>query len=311
MTVNADIAEFLARLPAAQPASLDDIRTETDRALVALQGPLEAVDRVEDIAADGPTPDVIIPVRGYWPAATRKGEKLPAIVFAHAGGWCLVSLDTYDNPCRALANATGCAVFSVGYRLAPEHPYPLPLEDFYKALCWIVEHADRFAIDATRVVVAGDSAGGNLAAAAALLARDRQGPAIAHQLLIYPALDVDFDTPSYREFADGYYLTRETMKFCWDAYLGQLRTAPPVYATPLRADVSGLPSATIMVSQYDPVRSEGEAYARRLQESGVPATLILLEGMIHACIHMIGVAPHAQILLARAGQEVRRKFALP
>ena len=231
------------------------------------------------------------------------------MVFAHAGGWCLVSLNTYDNPCRALANATGCVVFSAGYRLAPEHPYPLPLEDFYKALCWVVDHADRFEIDANRVVIAGDSAGGNLAAAAALLARDRQGPAIAHQLLIYPALDANFDTPSYKEFADGYYLTRDTMQFCWETYVGQQLSAPPVYAAPLRADVSGLPSATIMVNEFDPLRSEGEAYARKLRENGVPASLIFLEGMIHACIHMLGVTPNAKVLFVRAGEEIRRKFA--
>ena len=308
MTIDADIAAFLARLPATQPASLEDVRAETDRALMSMQGELEAVDRIEDIHVEGP--DVVIPVRAYWPAGVRKGEKLPAIVFAHAGGWCLVSLQAYDNPCRALANASGCVVLSVGYRLAPEYPYPVPLEDFYCAFCWLAEHADQLEIDRNRIAVGGDSAGGNLAAAAALLARDRGGPRIAHQLLLYPALDTDFGTASYEEYADGYYLTRDTMKFCWSAYLGGQLSAPPSYATPLRADVSDLPPVTIMINEYDPLRSEGEAYARKLQENGVPTTLILLEGMVHACIHMLGIAPAAKVLFESCRQEMRQKLGV-
>ncbi|UTD29530.1 alpha/beta hydrolase [Bradyrhizobium sp. WD16] len=308
MTIDADIAAFLARMPTTRPASLDELRSNTDRALMSMQGVLEAVDRIEDIAVEGDEPDVVVPVRAYWPAGTKKGEKQPAIVFAHAGGWCLVSLEAYDNPCRALANATGCVVVSVGYRLAPEHPYPVPLEDFYRAFCWVADHAGELGIDGHRIAIAGDSAGGNLAAAVALLARDRRGPSIAHQLLFYPAVDTDLDTASYEEFADGYYLTRDTMRFCWDAYLGGQMSTPPLYAATLRADVSGLPPATIMVNEYDPLRSEGEAYARKLQEGGVPAKLILLQGMVHACMHMLGVAPAAKALFVHAGREMRQKF---
>jgi len=222
----------------------------------------------------------------------------------------LCSLEAYDNPCRALANATGCVVFSVGYRLAPEHPYPVPLEDFYRALCWVADRADRLAIDKDRIAVAGDSAGGNLAAAAALLARDRHGPSIAHQLLIYPAVDTDLDTPSYTQFGDGYYLTRDMMRLCWEDYLGGRLPAPPVYAAPLRANLSRLPSATIMVNEFDPLRSEGEAYARKLRDAGAPAELILLEGMVHACIHMLGVAPAGGALFVHAGRAIRQRFGL-
>lgn len=308
MTIDADIAALLARLPTAQPASLDSLRSDVDRALMSMQGALEAIERIDDLTVEGDEPSVVVPVRAYRPAGTKKDEKPPAIVFAHAGGWRLCSLDAYDNPCRALANATSCVVFSVGYRLAPEHPYPVPLEDFYRAFCWVADRADQLEIDRHHIAVAGDSAGGNLAAAAALLARDRRGPPIAHQLLFYPAVDTDLDTPSYREFADGYYLTRDTMKLCWDDYLGGRLSAPPIYAAPLRAELSGLPSATIMVNEYDPLRSEGEAYARKLRDNGVPAKLILLEGMVHACMHMLGVAPAAGALFVHAGREIRRIF---
>ncbi|WP_104665345.1 alpha/beta hydrolase fold domain-containing protein [Ensifer adhaerens] len=308
MPVDANIAAFLARLPATQPGTLGEMRAETDRALIAMQGPSEPVDHIDDLVVAGDDLDVSIPVRAYWPAGANRESNPPAMVFAHAGGWCLVSLDAYDNPCRALANATGCVIFSVGYRLAPEHPYPAPLDDVYCVLRWVADHAERLGVDGDRIVIAGDSAGGNLAAASAMLARDRGGPPIAQQLLLYPPVDTDLETASYQEFAGGYYLSRDAMKFCWGAYLGDRVAAPPVYAAPLRGDLSGLPPATIMVSEYDPLRSEGEAYARKLQECGVPTTLIVLEGMIHACIHMLGITPAAGAIFANAGRQLRSKF---
>ncbi|MBD9544850.1 alpha/beta hydrolase [Ensifer sp. ENS04] len=308
MPVDANIATFLAGLPATQPGTLDEMRAETDRALIAMQGPSEPVSQIEDLVVAGDDPDVSIPVRAYWPAGAKWGGKPPAMVFAHAGGWCLVSLDAYDNPCRALANATGCVVFSVGYRLAPEHPYPAALDDVYRALCFVADHSERLGVDRNRIVIAGDSAGGNLAAATAMLARDRSGPPIAQQLLMYPPVDTDLETASYQEFADGYYLTRDAMKFCWGAYLGDRVTTPPVYAAPLRGDLSSLPPATIMVSEYDPLRNEGESYARKLDACGVPTTLIVLEGMVHACIHMLGITPAAKAIFANAGRELRLKL---
>jgi acetyl esterase len=305
VTIDSDIAELLRSLPSTQPASLEELRVETDRGLLAMQGALEPVERVENIHPDG-----LVRMRAYWPVTEQRGGRLPAVVFAHAGGWCLVSLDTYDNPCCALANATGCVVVSVDYRLAPEYPYPAPLEDFYRAVSWVADHADQLGIDPSRIVVAGDSAGGNLAAGVALLSRDRKGPAIAHQLLMYPPLDVDFNTPSYGEFAEGYYLTRDAMKFCWQAYLGDQLSRPPIYAAPLRADLGGLPPATILVNEFDPLLSEGEAFAQRLEEAGVSTKLVRLEGMIHACIHMLGIASAARSLFVHAGREIRHQFGL-
>ena len=158
---------------------------------------------------------------------------LPALVYAHGGGWFLCSLELYDNPCRALANATGCMVLSVDYRLAPEHKFPVPVEDFYCALRWVCEQAGMLGVDPARIAVGGDSAGGNLAAAAAIMARDRGGPRIAHQLLCYPVLDHSFSTDSYRAYGQNFFLTEETMRYCWFTYL--LNEQDGDYASPLRA----------------------------------------------------------------------------
>lgn len=209
------------------------------------------------------------------------------MLFAHGGGWCLGSLALYDRPCQALANATGRVILSVDYRLAPEYPFPQPLEDVYRALCWVAQQAPQLGIDAKRLAVGGDSAGGNLAAAVALLARDRGGPHIERQLLLYPALSREMTTKSYCEFAEGYFLTRDAMVFCWQQYLAQRRDpgAEPLHAATLR----GLPPATILSCEYDPLR-----------EAGVPVRCERLPGMVHACIHMLGLTPAARRLFELA-----------
>lgn len=222
------------------------------------------------------------------------------MLFAHGGGWCLGSLALYDRPCQALANATGRVILSVDYRLAPEYPFPRPLEDVYQALCWVAQQAPQLGIDAQRLAVGGDSAGGNLAAAVALLARDRGGPHIERQLLLYPALSREMATTSYREFAEGHFLTRNAMVFCWQQYLAQRRDpgAEPLHAATLR----GLPPATILSCEYDPLRDEAEQYAQRLREAGVPVRCERLPGMVHACIHMLGLTPAARRLFELAGE---------
>ena len=312
MSLDPLIAAYLAQTSnAAPPATLDALRAATDAGLRQLHGPLEAVADVRDHSVPGVLPeDPALRVRAYRPAGTDPGSTLTAIVFAHGGGWCLGSLELYDNPCRALANATGCAVFSVDYRLAPEHKFPVPLDDFYRARCWVARQAAALGIAADQLIVAGDSAGGNLAAAAALLARERGGPVLAHQLLLYPALDHAFDTASYHAFADGYSLTREAMRFCWSTYLTGADDGASALASPLRAaSVAGLPPATVLVCAYDPLHDEGVAYAQRLFESGVAADCVSLPGMIHACIHMLGLAPAARGLFDAAGAAIRRRFA--
>ena len=312
MALDPLIADFLAKLPpAGGPAvSLDALRAAGEVQLRLLHGPLVPVADVQThsvLSSDGHS----IRIRAYTPA-TPSSEPLPAIVYAHGGGWFRCSLDLYDNPCRALAHATGCVVLSVDYRLAPENKFPIPLHDYYAALCWAASHADELGIDRTRLVAGGDSSGANLAAAATLRARDdARGPAIAHQLLLYPPLDSAMSSTSYREFATGYFLTRSTMEFCWSTYLNDKADGDSPWASPLRAaSLANLPSATILVCEYDPLRDEGEAYARRLDEAGVATECHRLDGMVHACIHMLGVTPGAHRLFELAGSSLRRSLNL-
>ncbi|HEJ6966570.1 TPA: alpha/beta hydrolase [Serratia marcescens] len=298
MPLDERIAAFLtASADAPPPASLAEMRAATETGLRQLQGEAEPSGGVRDftvVAADG----YRIALRAYLPAGGNRAAAQPAMLFAHGGGWCLGSLALYDRPCQALANATGRVILSVDYRLAPEYPFPQPLEDVYRALCWVAQQAPQLGIDAKRLAVGGDSAGGNLAAAVALLARDRGGPHIERQLLLYPALSREMTTKSYCEFAEGYFLTRDAMVFCWQQYLAQRRDpgAEPLHAATLR----GLPPATILSCEYDPLRDEAEQYAQRLREAGVPVRCERLPGMVHACIHMLGLTPAARRLFELA-----------
>lgn len=295
MPLDHAIARFLADSPAAEShLTLAQLREATDAALISQQG--EAASnghgRVFTLpAADG----YAIPIRVYIPAGLENRTQRPAMVFAHGGGWCLGSLMAWETPCRKLAEATGCVIFSVGYRLAPEHKFPVPLEDVYSALCQIAQQADALGLDPQRISIGGDSAGGNLAAAACLLARDRAGPAIFHQLLLYPALDAALDTPSSYTYAQGFGLTRDVMHFCWQNYLRDDEDAVNGYASPaMSASLAGLPPATIRVCEYDPLRDEGERYAQRLKEEGVEVRFAQLDGMIHGCMHMTGITRAAE-----------------
>ncbi|HEJ6998409.1 TPA: alpha/beta hydrolase [Serratia marcescens] len=298
MPLDERIAAFLtASADAPPPASLAEMRVAAETGLRRLQGEAEPSGGVRDftvVAADG----YRIALRAYLPAGGNRAAAQPAMLFAHGGGWCLGSLALYDRPCQALANATGRVILSVDYRLAPEYPFPQPLEDVYRALCWVAQQAPQLGIDAKRLAVGGDSAGGNLAAAVALLARDRGGPHIERQLLLYPALSREMTTKSYCEFAEGYFLTRDAMVFCWQQYLAQRRDpgAEPLHAATLR----GLPPATILSCEYDPLRDEAEQYAQRLREAGVPVRCERLPGMVHACIHMLGLTPAARRLFELA-----------
>ena len=310
MPVDANIAVLLEQLALGEPpSSLTELRDATDSALRAWHGPLESIGRMETFEV--PTRDGRqIRVRAYWPHDIGEGGlPQPAIVYAHGGGWCLGTLELYDNPCRALANATQCVVLSVDYRLAPEHKFPGPLEDFCDALAWGCRHAVNLGLDPGRIAVGGDSAGGNLAAAACLVAREQGGPAIAHQLLLYPPLDASMDTASYGTYGQGYYLTEEVMQYCYAMYLDGPADGRSPYVSPLRArSHEGLPPVTLLVCEFDPLRDEAEAYAKRLRHANVPVNLSVLTGMVHGCIHMGGVAPAARHLSERVGAEMRSVF---
>ena len=255
------------------------------------QTPQEARDSFAGLIAAMPKADIMatedhtipgpagpIPVRLYRPCAGT----LPVVMYFHGGGWVIGDLESHDAPLRDLANVSGCLVVAVDYRLAPEHPFPAAVDDCYAALLYVAQHAASFGGDSSRLAVAGDSAGGNLAAVTALLARDRQGPALRHQLLIYPVTDYNLNSPSMLECADGYFLTRELMQWFWTHYLGSWDTLDDPRLVPLRAEqLAGLPPATVYTAQYDPLRDEGEAYAARLGAAGVPTTTVRYNGMVH------------------------------
>jgi acetyl esterase len=234
----------------------------------------------------------------------------PALLYFHGGGFVIGSLDTHDGTCRALANASGCTVISVDYRLAPEHPFPAAPEDCYAALCYAAEAGAEIGVDPARLAVGGDSAGGNLAAVTALLARERRGPPLSFQLLVYPVADARFDTPSYRENAEGYFLTAKMMRWFWDHYLERPDQADDPLASPLRAkDLAGLPPALVFTAGYDPLRDEGERYATRLGEAGVATELKRFPGQFHGFFSMFDVLDDGREAIDLAGAALRRALS--
>lgn len=252
-------------------------RRMIDEAAADLFGEPDPVDAVEDDDADG------VPVRLYRPA----GGERRALVYLHGGGWVLGSLASHDPLCRTLAARSGWTVVAADYRLAPEHPHPAAVEDAWTATRWA---AGRF----ERLAVGGDSAGGHLAAVVALRAR-AGGPALALQLLLYPIADHGFDTPSYREHGTGTNLTEATMRWFWRLYLPDESLADDPEVSPLRApDLAGAAPAFVVTAGHDPLRDEGEAYARRLADAGVPVTLRRYENQIHGFLRMPAVIDRAR-----------------
>ncbi len=232
-----------------------------------------------------------VPVRIYTPSDEPSGTVL---VFMHGGAWRLGSLDVVDHPCRAFACMGGCTVVSVDYRLAPEHPYPAALDDVLAALEWIGADPAELGTRCQRLVVGGESAGGNLAAAAALRCRDEGGHELHGQLLLYPCTDHDLDRPSYREH-DGLLITRAEMRAAWDDYAPDPAQRDHPYVSPLRAeDLSGLPPATVLTCEYDPLRDEGEAYAEHLRQAGVRVYSRRYDGLSHGILYMRAMVPRSE-----------------
>jgi acetyl esterase len=278
---------------------------ESIRARTAALGPFPDVAAVVDHRV--PVAGGEITVRAYSPGGPGPH---PALVYYHGGGWVIGDLHTHDGLCRSLTNAARCAVLSVDYRLAPESKYPVAVEDSYAALLWIAANADRLGIDRRRIAVGGDSAGGNLATVMALVARDRKGPRLALQVLIYPVTDHDLDTRSYVENATGYVLTREGMRWFWNHYLARDAQGREPYASPLRASsLAGLPPALVITAEYDPLCDEGEAYAARLRDSGVPVTLTRYPGMFHGFVRMTNILDKARTALDEIASSVQKAFA--
>ena len=269
-----------------------------------LAGSPEKVGKIINRTIDGPAGE--IPIRMYIP----DGEgPFPAFIYCHGGGWVIGNLDIVDVPCRRIANQAHCIVISVDYRLAPEHKFPAAIEDAYAAVEWTANNAQSLQIDPNRIAVGGDSAGGNLAAAAALMARDKNGPSIVQQVLLYPVTHYAFDTKSYAENADGYFLTKAAMKWFWNHYLHSEQDGKHPYASPLLAeDLTGLPPALVITAGFDPLRDEGKAYADRLKSAGIPVETMHYESMIHGFCWMPGAIEQGKNALDKTAASLKQTF---
>lgn len=302
MTLDANIRPILDQLsglPALETLSVAAAR-EFVTSMTAAAPPGPEVYGVEDRVLD--LTEASLRVRIY--RATDRPSCI--MVYYHGGGWVLGSLDSADALLRAFAIQTQACIVSVDYRLAPEHPFPAAVVDAHAAFRWAVERAGELAGAPVPVLVAGDSAGGNLATIVAILSRDAGGAAPAAQLLFYPVTDCNFDTPSYLQNAEGMFLTRNLMRWFWDHYVRDQNERTGFRCSPLRAaDLSGLPPALIQTAEYDPLRDEGEAYARRLEAQGTAVTLQRRDGLIHGYISMTGAVPAAAAAVSDAAAWVK------
>jgi acetyl esterase len=274
--------------------------------MIELGGAEEPVAKVDTRVLPGP---VEIPVRVYRPSPA---QDLPALVYFHGGGFVICNLDTHDRLCRSLANASGCVVVAVDYRLAPEHKYPAAADDAYAATRYVAEHAVEFGIDPNRIAVGGDSAGGNLATVVALMARDRGGPALKFQLLIYPVTDfTEHSTQSERDYGHGYFLDVELMDWFGDQYFAADADRHSAYASPAKAtDLRHLPPAFVLTGECDPLRDQGEAYAERLRSAGVAVAVTRYEGMIHPFLSLAGMVDAGRQAINDSAAAVRQALSV-
>ena len=306
MPLHPDYEAMLRQLAEAGGPNLIEMEPAAAREMFrAMQpAPAELGEGVRNVSIPGPAGE--LGLRIYAPAGDGP---FPIAMMFHGGGWVIGDLDTADGQCRGLRDGAGCVVVSVDYRLAPEHRFPAAAEDCYAATCWARENAASLQGDPERFAVVGDSAGGNLAAVVALMARDRRGPAIDLQVLVYPVTDgVTFDTPSYRDNADGYMLTTEAMHWFWDQYADAAERANP-YASPARADdLSDLPAALVLTAEFDPLRDEGEAYAARLEAAGNRVQCERLDGLIHGFFSHGAVVPAARPGMEKVCAALRAAF---
>ena len=298
-----DLMEGQPGAPQRRPAPADARAFYRERRAATQPLPAEVAE-VRDLAADGP--HGTIPVRLYRPLGSGAGP-LPVLVYFHGGGWVIGDLDTHDSLCRALANASGCAVVAVDYRMGPEHRFPAAVDDALAATRWVHTHAAELRLDPARLAVGGDSAGGNLAAVVAIAARDAGDLPVAFQLLIYPATDMRRVHPSHTANGDGYLLTRDTMAYFHDHYIDDPKHDIDWRASPLlHADLAGLPPALVVTAGYDPLRDEGLAYAGALTAAGNRASQVCFERQIHGFITMGKVLDEAHTAVALCAAELQR-----
>jgi acetyl esterase len=296
-------------------ANLDPIESLTpqaarDRSKVMLEARkqlgVEPVHQVQNVKIAGPAGE--IPVRIYTPDVAKPA---PALVYYHGGGWVIGDVESHDHVCRALANKVPCVVASVDYRLAPEAKFPAAVEDSFAALEWVAANASALGVDPGRIAVGGDSAGGNLSAVVSLLARDRKGPKLAYQLLVYPSTDMRMTAPSIDENADGPLLTKASMVWFLGHYLRSERDKLDPLASPLLAsDLSGLPPAFVLTAECDPLRDEGEEYGRKLEAAGVPVEIKRYAGMPHGFFSFGGALAAGRQAFADTTAALRRAFGV-
>lgn len=302
------VAAFLEKLKEHGGRSVVDGTVEEARAMVRgfakLMGPEPEMASVTDRTIPGPGGE--IPIRIYRP----DDGPLPVLVFLHGGGFALGDLEVTDIPCRHIAAAAPCVVVSVDYRLAPEHPFPAAPDDVYAAVSWAAEHREELSGGHTApIAVGGDSAGGNLSAVVCLMARDRGGPEIGLQVLIYPSTEMDSDRPSHQQNASGYLLTQDEIDWFHARYVPTAEMVANPYASPLKAsDHARLPPALVITAGYDPIRDDGEAYAKALQTAGVDVRLNQNPTMIHGFLWLGGFVDHVAGVYTLIGDEIRARL---
>ncbi|SDI09814.1 acetyl esterase [Alteribacillus persepolensis] len=290
--------------PAIEEMTVEENRNALLENFKAIGGEPENVAKVEDLSI--PVNGTDIDIRIYTP----EGEgPFPVFVYYPGGGWVTGDLEVADSTLRTVTNVSECLVVSVHYRLAPEHKFPVAPEDCYAATKWVSENISKYNGDPERLAVGGDSAGGNLAAVVPLMAKDRGGPSIAYQYLIYPVTDFTFDTGSYRENGEGHFLETAGMHWFSDHYIDKEDRTNP-YAAPLRADdLSNLPPALVITAEYDVLRDEGEEYADRLKEAGVPVERTRYDGQIHGFFWMSGIMDDARRSIEQVGNSLKKNLS--
>lgn len=281
MPLHPQAQAFVDSLAQQNPPGWDELSPDEARQAFAGMGEFFGIGPELDAVDDMTLADV--PVRVY-----RSDERAikPAVIYVHGGGWVLGSIDTHDAICRRLVRGSGAHVISVDYGLAPENAFPGPLDQCFAVVQAVAEQGESLGVDPTRLLVAGDSAGGNLAAATAIRARDESGPALIGQALIYPVVAPDFETDSYQEFAEGFGLTRDSMKWFWRSYVGEGAELSQPLADLSGHSLEGLPPTLIITAEYDVLRDEGESFARRMKDSGIDVRHTRYDGMLHGFFHM-------------------------
>jgi acetyl esterase len=309
MSLDPQTQMILAQLAAAGAPPLETLTPDQARSAFTLpKGEPEPVGRVVDRTVPGPASD--IPIRVYYPKDLQENNN-PALVYYHGGGWVVGNIDTHDDVCRALTNLANCVTISVDYRLAPEHKFPAAVDDSYTAVQYVYDHAEDFKVDRSRIAVGGDSAGGNLAAVITHLAKDKPSLDICFQLLLYPSTNLGGEpTVSMKENAEGYFLTKGTMEWFRDCYLNSVDDYQnPLLSPALNEDFSELPPALVITAEYDPLRDEGEEYAKKLAEAGVEVDAVRYDGTIHGFISMAVVIDHGKAALVKSGNALKAAFS--